>query len=102
MTKKKKQVVIKQKQTQKTTKTQGPMSLGRTTFVDEIIQKYESKTLLGPWKTSGKGSTTTPQVVESPITSHAEFTTKMKDLSKAFKAHFFDTLFLHKRKFHVI
>jgi hypothetical protein len=36
----------------KTTKPQGPVPLGRSTFIDNIIRKAESQASVGTWKGS--------------------------------------------------
>lgn len=41
------QVVVDQEIAPKTTKAQGQVGLGRTNFIDEINQKYESQALVG-------------------------------------------------------
>ena len=88
MNKKNSQVVIEQKLLPRNTKTQGPVSLGITTFVGEIILKYKSQASVGPSKTSRKGSITIPQVKKSPITAHAEIHNKTEGSEKRFQSTF--------------
>jgi hypothetical protein len=66
MTKKKE--LEKEKPLPKTTKSQGPMPPGRSTFIEEIIRKFESQAMVGPQK----GSTRVPQEKNSLTAAHPE------------------------------
>jgi hypothetical protein len=48
----KKKDLEKPKPPSKTTKVQGSVLLGRSTFIDDIIRKAESQASVGPWKGS--------------------------------------------------
>lgn len=66
MTRRKK-ISVEHKPLPEATKTQGLVVLGRTSFIDEIIQKFESQASVGPWIAFGKGFALIPQVEKSPI-----------------------------------
>ena len=53
-------------------KTKGTLILGRTTYIDEIIKKFESQASLAPRTTSIQSPNTLPQAVASPSAAHAE------------------------------
>ena len=48
------------------------MTLGRTTFIDEIIRKVESQASVGPKIIFEKCPTIIPSVTASPSTAHVE------------------------------
>lgn len=67
------QIDIDQRSTPKTTKIQGQVGLGRTTFIDEIVRKSESQASIGPREVSGKGYTiVSSQVAGTYTTTNAE------------------------------
>lgn len=77
--------MIEHKILPKTTKNQGLVNLGRLTFIDEIIWRFECQALVGPWKTFGKGYTISPLVAESPTTTHAKIHSQMEGLEQSFQ-----------------
>jgi len=54
---------------------------GRSTFIDEIIQKIESQASVGRWK----GSIEIPQAMNSPIVAHAEVHSETKGIEQRFQ-----------------
>ena len=48
------------------------MILGRTTYIDEIIKKFESHASIGPRTISFQSPVTLPQAAVSPSATHAE------------------------------
>ena len=55
---------------------------GRSTFIDDIIQKDESQASVGP----RKGSTQAPQAVDSPNASHIEVHSRTKGTKESFQS----------------
>ena len=53
-------------------KAKGPMTLGRTTFIDEIYKKTESQPLVGLRKIHSKQPTSSLQATASPSGAYAE------------------------------
>ena len=53
-------------------KTKGPMTLGRTTFIEEILKKTESQPSVGPRKVISRQPTSSLQATESPFEAFAE------------------------------
>jgi hypothetical protein len=66
----------------KTTKSQGLVPLGRSTFIDEIIRKVESQASVGPRKCS----TRTPQATNSPTAAHAEVHSGTEGTEQSFQS----------------
>jgi hypothetical protein len=77
----KKKDLEKPKPPQKITKPQGSVLPGRSTFIDDIIQKVESQASVGP----RKGSTQIPQVVASPTAAHTEIHSKTEGTELSFQ-----------------
>ena len=61
-----------QNNTQKSSQSQGPVILGRTTYIDEIIKKAESQASIGPITISIQSPITLPQAEASPSIDYAE------------------------------
>jgi hypothetical protein len=78
----KKKDIEKPKPPPKITKAQGSVLPGRSTFIDDIIQKEESQASVGP----RKGSTRIPQVAVSPTAAHAEIHRKTKGTEQIFQS----------------
>lgn len=53
-------------------KAEGPVTLGRTTFIDEIYKKIESQPSVGFRKTNSKQPTSSLQAAGSPSVAFAE------------------------------
>jgi hypothetical protein len=67
---------------QKTTKAQGSVLPGRSTFIDDIILKVEYQSSIG----ARKGSTQIPQAIVSPATAHDEIHNKTGGTEKIFQS----------------
>ena len=67
---------------QKTTKAQGSVLPGRSTFIDDIIWKAESQASIG----ARKGSTQIPQATVSATASHDEIHNKTGGTEKSFQS----------------
>ena len=50
----------------KTEKPKGPVTLGHTTFIDEILKRTESQPSVGFKRTNSRQSTSSLQATESP------------------------------------
>ena len=53
-------------------KAKGPVTLGRTTFIDEIYKKTESQPSVGPRKINSKQPTSSLQATTSPSEAFTE------------------------------
>ena len=53
-------------------KPKGLVTLGRTTFIDNIIKKFESQPSVGPRKIASRQPTSSLQAIESPSVAFAE------------------------------
>ena len=53
-------------------KPEGPVTLGRTTFIDNIIKKFESQPSVGPRKIASRQPTSSLRATESPSVAFAE------------------------------
>ena len=53
-------------------KTKGPVTLGRTTFINEILKKTESQPSVGPRKVVSRQPTSSLQATKSPSVAFAE------------------------------
>lgn len=53
-------------------KPKGPLTLGRTTFIDEILKKTESQPSVGPRKVISRQPTSSLQNTESPSIAFAD------------------------------
>ena len=53
-------------------KPKGPVTLGRTTFIDKIIKRAESQPLVGPRKVASRQPTSSIRAIESPYVAFAE------------------------------
>jgi len=71
MTKKKKQE-NNPKPLPKPDKAKGPMTLGRSTFIDEILKKAESQPLVGPRNVTSRQLTSSLQATGSPSVAFTE------------------------------
>ena len=67
----KKRIETNQNHPQKSVKPKRLVILGRTTYIDEIIKKFESQASLAPRTTSIQSPNTLPRVVASPSAAHA-------------------------------
>ena len=53
-------------------KPKGPLTLGRTTFIDEILKNIESQPSVGPRKVISRQPTSSLQATESPSIAFSE------------------------------
>ena len=63
-------------------KPKGPVTLGRTTFIDEILKRTESQPSVGFRKTISRQPTSSLQATESPSQAFAEIHSQTKGIDK--------------------
>lgn len=66
-------------------KSKGPVTLGRSTFIDEIIRKAESQSSVGPRTISTRNPTVTFQVAGSPSVADVEIHSKIEGSKQSFQ-----------------
>ena len=66
----------------KTKKPKGQVTLGRTTFIDEILKKTESQPSVGFRKAISRQPTSSLQATESPSEAFAEIHSQIEGIEK--------------------
>ena len=66
-------------------KAKGPVTLGRSTFIDDIIKQAESQPSVGPRKVSSRQPTGSLRATGSPSVAYAEFHSKMEGTKQSFQ-----------------
>lgn len=62
------------------------MTIGRPTFIEEIIWRVESQSSVGTRTTSLKGSILIPEATKSPTTTYVEIHIKTEGSGKSFQS----------------
>jgi len=60
-------------------KAKGLVTLGRSTFIDEILKKLESQPSVGPRKVASRQPTSSLQATRSPSVAFAEVYTQIEE-----------------------
>ena len=63
----------------KPNKAKGPVTLGRSTFIDEILEQAESQPSVGPRKVASRQPTSSFQATKSPSVAFAEVYTQIEE-----------------------
>lgn len=66
----------------KTKKPKGPVTLGRTTFIDEILKRTESQPLVGFKRTTSRQPNSSLQATESPSEAFAKIHSQTEGIEK--------------------
>ena len=74
----KKNIELDQNPPLKSTKPKGSVVLGKTTYIDEIINKVESQASVGPKTIPTQIPTIAPQAAASPSAAHTEIQSETK------------------------
>ena len=74
----KKNIETIQNHSQPSSQSKGPVILGRTTYMDEIIKKVKSQESIGPIIVSIQSPNALPQAAASPSVAYAKIHNKIK------------------------
>ena len=66
-------------------KSKGPATLGRSTFIDEIIRNAESQSSIGPQTIATRHPTISLQATGSPFVANAEIHSKTEGSKQSFQ-----------------
>lgn len=66
-------------------KSKGPVTIGRSTFIEEIIRKVESQSSVGPWTIATRHPTISLQVTGSPSVANAEIHNNTEGSEQSFQ-----------------
>jgi len=66
-------------------KSKGPMTLGRSTFIDDSLKKSESQPSVGPRTIASRQPIVSLQATGSPSVAYVEFQNKMEGTEKSFQ-----------------
>lgn len=66
-------------------KSKGPVTLGRSTFIDDILRKAESQPLVGPRTVASRQSTVSIRATGSPSVAYAEVHSKTEGTEQSFQ-----------------